>query len=95
MYSIVHFDGYRVLGLIAIPLVVTVVVWLLLQVRSSPPARRVALISAWVLSCAVVMAALLGTVTFLIGIFLLPTAAGLIGATASAPGTALGRDTGR
>ena len=81
----------RVLALVAIPLGVTVAVWLLLHIRSGRRAWRVALTAAWLLSFAVVIAALLGTVTFLIGIFVLPTGLTLLAATGSATATALGR----
>ena len=87
MRSLVAVHGYTVLALTAIPLLIAIIVGLLLV--TLPPSRW-ATIVAWILSGALGLAGLAGTVTFLIGIFVLPTAGLLIAASARAtpPATA-------
>ncbi|MFL6116911.1 MAG: hypothetical protein ACJ786_37005 [Catenulispora sp.] len=84
--TLVAHDGVAVLGLAAIPLVVALGVGLLLwyAVRRG---SRPALLTAWVLAVALAVAAVVGFVTFLIGVVVIPVGALLIAACArTAPG---------
>jgi hypothetical protein len=79
MRSLVFCDGYKVLWLVAIPLLIAVIVGLL---SLAWPDARWATAAAWTLSVALTLASLVGFVTFIIGIYVLPTAALLVIATA-------------
>lgn len=81
MRSLVSVHGYGVLSLAIIPLLIALVVGLLYVTR---PRARWAMTIAWILSGALLLASLVGFVTFLIGIYALPTAGLLIGALARA-----------
>jgi hypothetical protein len=81
MRSLVAVNGYGVLPAVAIPLLIAIVVGLLHVTR---PGARWATIAGWILSGALLLASLVGFVTFLIGIYVLPTSALLIAALASA-----------
>jgi hypothetical protein len=83
MRSLVSGDGYNVLWLVAIPLLVAVIVGLL---DLAWPDARLVTAAAWVLSVALLLASLVGFVTFIIGIYVLPAAALLVGAAAAATG---------
>ena len=76
--SIYHLHGAIVLLPAAAPLLAAVLVAVLLRART---ARGWALGAAWALSGAVALAAIVGTVTFLIGVFVLPTGVLLLVAT--------------
>ncbi len=98
-YSLYHADGPAVLLPAAVPLLVAVLVSAVLY-AGRRGGRRWALPVAWVLSGALLCAAVVGFVTFLIGIFVIPTGVLLIVATHSAQSTkadratALGRPAG-
>jgi hypothetical protein len=81
MRSLVAVQGYDVLPVAAIPLVIAIVVGILLM--TMPHARWAATI-AWILSGALLLASLAGAVTFLIGIYVLPTCVLLIAALSQA-----------
>ena len=81
MRSLVAVNGYGVLLPAAIPLLIAMIVGLLHCAR---PSARWASIAAWILSGAVLLAGLVGFVTFLIGIYVVPTGALLVVALASA-----------
>ena len=70
-HSLVRVFGYRVLMLVAIPFVVSIVVGLLLHLRRSTSQRWPGVI-AWALIGATLFGAIAGTVTFIIGIYVLP-----------------------
>jgi fatty acid desaturase len=82
-HSLVRVFGYRVLLLAAIPFIISVVVALLLQLRVATQ-RRWPPIVASTLAWALLVAAIVGTVTILIGIFVLPVGVLLSLATRSA-----------
>jgi hypothetical protein len=82
MRSLVSSDGYGVLWAVAIPLLIAVIVGLILLAW---PTARWATTAAWILSVALLLASLVGFVTIIIGIFVLPTAVLLVAATAQAP----------
>jgi hypothetical protein len=88
-YTLVHQHGYGVLLPASIPLLTCLIVALLLSHRPG----RIELGCAWVLSSALTLAAIAGTVTFLIGIFVLPPGALLMAATALARQTSGARNT--
>jgi Protein of unknown function (DUF2510) len=71
MHSLIRVFGYRVLGLVAIPLVVSIAVGVLLRVRNLTEWQWPSAV-AWTLSGASLLAAFVGTVTFLVGIWVLP-----------------------
>jgi hypothetical protein len=77
-HSLLHEAGGRSLGVVAIPLVGSILVGLLLRDR-----RRWRQILAWTISIALTLAALVGFVTILVGIVALPTGGLLIGACAA------------
>lgn len=86
-------DGVAALGLAAIPLVVTLVVGLLLwyaTLRGSSPA----VYTSWVLAIILTLVAVVGFVTFLIGVVVIPVGVLLIVACAQT-GQALPRSHGR
>ena len=70
-HSLVRVFGYRVLLLAAIPLAVSMLVALLLRLRSELPSHWPA-IAASILAWLTLIGAFVGMVTFLIGIFVLP-----------------------
>jgi hypothetical protein len=69
MRSLTAVHGYRVLALVCVPLVIAVIVAALLR---SDAAGATAL--AWLLSSLLALGAVAGTVTFLIGSYVLPMA---------------------
>jgi hypothetical protein len=75
--SLVKANGKKVLALVAIPTIVAIVVGLLLWLRQRRKSK-LAGISAWVLAVALLAAALVGFVTFLIGIYVVPVGVLLI-----------------
>ena len=79
--SLVHINGHGILIVVTIPLVLSLLagISLVLQARTD---RQLFLWAAWVLTGAVLAGAVLGTVTFLIGIFVIPV--GVLLAVASA-----------
>jgi hypothetical protein len=77
-HSLLHEAGRRSLGVVAIPLVGSVLVGLLLRDR-----RRWIQILAWTISILLTVAALVGFVTIVVGIVALPTGGLLIGACAA------------
>lgn len=91
-YSLYHVDGPLVLLPAAVPLLVAVLVSAVLY-AGRQGGRRWALPVAWVLSGALLCAAVVGFATFLIGIFVIPTGVLLIAATHSAQSTKTGRAT--
>lgn len=70
--TLVGHDGYAVLFLVALPMLISVVVGLLLWWRTAGSPRSVTVI-AWVLAIALLVAALIGAVTILVGLAVLPT----------------------
>lgn len=80
-HSLLHDFGARALLLAAGPLLVCALVAVLL--RSTRSGRGRGATAAWLLSAGLLLAALAGTVTFLIGIFVVPSAALLVAACAS------------
>ena len=83
MRSLVSGDGYSVLWVVAIPLLVAVIVGLL---DLAWPDARWAAAAAWILAVALLLASLVGFVTFIIGIYVLPAAALLVAAAALVTG---------
>jgi hypothetical protein len=81
MRTLVAVHGYGVLATAAIPLFIAIVVGLLHVTR---PGARWATTTAWLLSGTLLLASLAGFVTFLIGIYVLPTSALLMVALAPA-----------
>ena len=81
MRSLVAVNGYGVLLPAAVPLLIAIIVGLLHCAR---PSARLAATAAWILSGALLLASLVGFVTFLIGIYVLPTGALLVVALAPA-----------
>jgi hypothetical protein len=77
-YSLVHQHGYGVLLPASVPLLSCLIVAVLVSGRPN----RIELGCAWALSGALTLAAIAGTVTFLIGLFVLPAGALLLAATA-------------
>jgi hypothetical protein len=73
---LVRLHGYRVLLLVAVPLAISLLVSISLAVRWSKDWRLLRLV-AWLLSLALFAAGLVGAVTILIGVFVLP-AGGLL-----------------
>jgi hypothetical protein len=82
MVPLVQVLGHGILVLVAIPLVVALLVTGLLVLRERTSSRT-AEVSAWALSIGLAAAAVLGTVTFLIGMYVLPVAGLLIAACAN------------
>jgi hypothetical protein len=82
-FSLVHLHGYAVLVPAGIPLVGCLLVWVLLT--TSLHRQQWAVVLAWTASIALTAAAVAGSVTFLIGGFVLPTGALLIAACAQHP----------
>jgi len=80
-HSLVAADGYGVLWAAAIPLLIAVIVGCLHRAR---PDARWALTAEWILSGALLLASLVGFVTIIIGIYVLPAAALLVIATGQA-----------
>ena len=81
-YSLVHINGASVLWIVAIPLLASLAVAALLLLdarRRSPASRRLATAVAG----AVTIAGFVGTVTILIGVFILPTGVLLLAASLS------------
>jgi hypothetical protein len=85
MHSLVRVFGYRVLLLAAIPFVISVVVALLLQLRVATQRRWPAVVAS-TLAWAMLVAAIVGSVTILIGIYVLPVGVLLSLATTNARG---------
>jgi hypothetical protein len=81
MRSLVAVNGYGVLLPAAIPLLIAMIVGLLHRAR---PSARWASVAAWILSGALLLAGFVGFVTFLIGIYVVPTGALLVVALARA-----------
>jgi hypothetical protein len=79
---LVRINGTHVLYLVAVPLVVSVLVGLFSLLRLQL-GWRFAEWAAWALSGLVVIAGVFGAVTILVGVFVLPTGALLIGACAA------------
>lgn len=77
-YSLVHEHGFQALIPAALPLFVCVLVTVLVYRNRNPMERA----CAWALAVTLTLAALVGTVTFLIGIYVLPAAGLLIAAVA-------------
>jgi hypothetical protein len=75
--SLVKANGQKILLLVAVPTVVAIVVGLLLELRQRRK-LKFAGTSAWVLAVTLLAAGLIGFVTFLIGIFVVPIGALLI-----------------
>lgn len=75
--TLVAAHGWAVLPAAAVPLLVALIVGLLCRTR---PRARWAAATAWILAVALLLASLAGFVTFLIGLYVLPTAALLIAA---------------
>ena len=73
-HSLIRVFGYRVLLIAAVPLVVSVGVGGLLRLRASTGSRWPALV-AGALAGALLLAAFVGFLTFLIGIYVLPVGA--------------------
>jgi hypothetical protein len=84
MYSLVHVNGYRVLLPASAPLAIAIVVGFLLYIGRGRSPRHWTLITSWILSAVVLAAALIGFVTFLIGIYVVPVGGLLVAAVASA-----------
>ena len=82
-HSLVRVFGYRVLLLAAVPFVISVVVALLLRLRVATQRRWPAIVAS-ALAWAILVAAIVGSVTFLIGIYVLPVGVLLCLATSSA-----------
>ena len=78
MESLVRVNGHRILLVVGIPLVVSLVVGLS-TVLSEERGWAVAGGLAWLLSVGLTAAAVVGTVTFLIGVYVLPTGILLVG----------------
>jgi hypothetical protein len=81
-YSLVHENGYPVLAWASIPLVVAIGVGVLLYAARRTNRRGIA-VPAWILSIVITLAAIVGFVTYLIGIFVVPTGALLVAACAA------------
>jgi len=79
-YSLLHVHGAAVLLPSAVPLLVALLVTALLY-AGRQGGRRWTLPVAWTLSVALLCAALVGFVTFLIGVFVVPTGVLLTAAT--------------
>ena len=69
MRTLVAVHGWGVLAIAVIPLLIAIAVGFLCRAR---PGARWAAATAWILSGALLLAALAGFVTFLIGIYVLP-----------------------
>jgi hypothetical protein len=76
-HSVVHVGGVAALGVVAIPLAGCVAVALLMRGR-----RRWSQALAWTISIGLVLAAIVGFLTIVVGIVVLPTGALLFGACA-------------
>jgi hypothetical protein len=83
MRSLTAVNGYGVLGLVCVPLVVAVLVTALLRVSVVRSRSRWGLL-AWALSGLLLISAGIGFVTFLIGIYVVPMGALLLAACAQA-----------
>lgn len=83
-YSLVHIHGYGIFWVVGVPLATAVVVWSLLQIRSGPAIPRWALWTAWILSGAILAAAVIGFLTIVIGIYVAPSGLALVAAVANA-----------
>jgi hypothetical protein len=83
--SLVRDYGYEVLWRVAVPLVVSLVVlWLLaIAARRADSTGQAARNVAWFLSGLLMLAALIGFVTFFIGVYVVPTGALLLAACLS------------
>lgn len=84
-YSLLRVHGAAVLLPAAVPLLVAVLVTVLLY-AGRHGGRRWTEAAAWGLSTALLAAALVGFVTFLIGVFVVPTGVLLVAATVMAHG---------
>ena len=82
-HSLVRVFGYRVLLLAAIPCVVALLVGLLLRIAFTTQ-RRWPTVAAAYLAWGTLLAAAVGTVTFIIGVYVLPIGALLCAATTAA-----------
>lgn len=82
-HSLVRVFGYRVLLLAAIPCIVSVLVALLLRVAFTTQRRR-STVAAAILAWTTLIAAVVGSVTIIIGIYVLPVGVLLCVATAGA-----------
>ncbi len=80
-YSLLHVFGPGVLVLGAIPLFVSVAVGVLLRLDRRDHRANSPVIGAWIASALLLVAAGIGAVTFLIGIYVLPCAIFLLAAT--------------
>ena len=87
--TLVQLNGHGILILVALPLVLSCLAGVFLVVRSP-----VAQWAAWVCTGAVLAGAVLGTVTFLIGIFVMPGGALLSVACTNLHAHTFGRDGG-
>jgi hypothetical protein len=83
-HSLVDLHGYVVLFPASIPLIACAGVFALLGLSSR--GSRAAFIGAWAVSVALTVVGIVGTVTFLIGAFVVPTGGLLIAATARSRG---------
>lgn len=83
--SIVHHYGFDVLAEVALPFLVCLAVLNLLQRHVIHPSRLVRAL-AWVLSLALLLAALVGFATFLIGFFVIPCGLLLVAGCGTAQG---------
>lgn len=90
--TLVTHDGFTVLLLVAIPLLASLVVGLLLWLRAGAGSIAAG-IAAWTLSVAVLTGAVVGFVTFLIGIAVIPNGILLVAACACITSSSNGRDT--
>lgn len=70
-HSLVRVFGYRVLALVAIPLLISIVVGSLLRFGRAGD-RRWPGIVAWIMAGATIVGAIVGFLTFVIGIYVLP-----------------------
>lgn len=79
--TLVQADGFRVLIPVALPLLASVLVWLLLRRRrTGASASGPALVAARVIASLVLAGAVVGFLTFVIGIVAIPTGALLLAA---------------
>lgn len=83
--TLVQADGYRILILVAVPLLASVLVGLLLR-RAATTGSRSAVVAARVVASLVLLGAVVGFLTFLIGIAAVPTGALLLAAVLQRPG---------
>jgi len=98
--TLVRDSGYRILGLVALPTVAALIVGLLLWrragVRTASERSTTTSVAAWVLSALVLLAGIVGFVTILIGVAVVPVGVLLLlaciqAALSSGSGSAPGR----